>query len=56
MVEQQKTAIFRLFLNEYFWCAWQESNLRPFPSEGNALSTELQAQEPGLNAGRWLCG
>lgn len=26
-----------------FWCAWQESNLRPFPSEGNALSTGLQA-------------
>ena len=26
------------------WRVWLESNLRPLPSEGNTLSTELQTR------------
>ena len=31
-----------------FWCARQESNLRPLASEANTLSTELRAPEVKL--------
>ena len=27
-----------------FWCAWEESDLRPSGPQPDALSTELQAQ------------
>ena len=30
--------------NNLLWCVWRDSNPRPFESESNTLSSELQTQ------------
>jgi hypothetical protein len=37
-----------------FWCAWQESDLRPSGPQPDALSTELQARVRSKKKARFL--